>query len=342
MATRANQELLHTNKDLPKLIAPQADDWQFKISYETAAIFFCLHLSAIYGLYLCFTSAHWATIIHGLVFLEAALLGTLAGAHRLWSHRSFKAKLPLQIILVIFQSMGGQYTVLNWAKDHRIHHKHSDTDADPHNSTRGFFFSHVGWLLVQKHPEVKRRGASIDLSDLKNNPVVAFQYKHGFAFIVMFTYVIPTLVPMLFWGETLKNACFVNILRSILCQNCTSMINSFAHAFGNRPYDKELRATENMAVTLATLGEGFHNYHHVFPWDYRAAELGISRFNLTLAFIDFFAWIGWAYDLKTVEYDVVAKRAKRCGDGTFIELEPKREMHSKDKLEFDSAYARFY
>ncbi|XP_047989477.1 acyl-CoA Delta(11) desaturase-like [Leguminivora glycinivorella] len=317
--------LLDTKKEeLPKLIAPQADDWKFKISYPTVVVFIYFHLSAIYGLYLCFTSAHWATMIHGLIFLEAGLIGILAGAHRYWSHRSFKAKLPLQIILIIFQSIGGQYTAYNWAKDHRNHHKHADTDADPHNSTRGLFFSHIGWLLVQKHPEYKRRAARIDISDLKNDKLLTFQYKHGFAFIFTLAYFIPTLLPMLLWGETFVNAFHVNILRTILSQNYTSLVNSFAHAYGKRPYDKNVRATDNMLCHTLTTGEGFHNYHHVFPWDYRSAELG-TKFNTPAAFIDFFAWIGWAYDLKTAEYSVVAKRALRCGDGTFKERELKNE-----------------
>lgn len=63
-----------------------------------------------------------------------------------------------------------------------------------------------------------------------------------------------------------------------------------------------------------TQGEGWHNYHHVFPWDYKTAELGNYRYNITTAFIDFFAKIGWAYDLKTVSKDTIQKRMARSGD----------------------------
>ncbi|XP_048002437.1 acyl-CoA Delta(11) desaturase-like [Leguminivora glycinivorella] len=308
--------LHNQNRDLPKLKAPQADDWKFKISYITVAINIYLHLSALYGLYLSFTSASWATIVYDLILLEVGMLGLMAGTHRLWAHRSYKATFPLQTLLMLFQSSAGQFTAFNWVRDHRLHHKHSDTDGDPHNAARGLFFCHVGWLMVHKHPEVKRRGASIDLSDLLSNPVLMFQRKYGFYIITFFTYVLPTLIPIYFWRETFITAYHVNILRTVLCQNYTSLINSASHSIGRRPYDKEVQATENIAVNLATLGEGFHNYHHVFPWDYRAAELS-SKFNWTAAFIEFFAWIGWAYDLKTVENGVVIKRAKRCGDGTY-------------------------
>lgn len=70
-------------------------------------------------------------------------------------------------------------------------------------------------------------------------------------------------------------------------------------------------------MSLGALGEGWHNYHHVFPWDYKAAELGNYRANLTTAFIDFFSIIGWAYDMKTVSNDMIQKRAIRTGDGSY-------------------------
>lgn len=76
---------------------------------------------------------------------------------------------------------------------------------------------------------------------------------------------------------------------------------------------RSINPAENVTVALLALGEGWHNYHHVFPWDYKAAELGDYKLNLTTAFIDFFAKIGWAYDLKTVSVDTVRKRIQRTG-----------------------------
>lgn len=79
---------------------------------------------------------------------------------------------------------------------------------------------------------------------------------------------------------------------------------------------RSINPSENLSVSLGALGEGWHNYHHVFPWDYKAAELGNYRANLTTAFIDFFALIGWAFDMKTVTNDMILKRASRTGDGS--------------------------
>ena len=99
---------------------------------------------------------------------------------------------------------------------------------------------------------------------------------------------------------------------------------------------RNISPVENLSVAIITLGEGWHNYHHVFPWDYKTSEFGTYTFNLSTGFIDFFARIGWAYDRKNrmriawnqmsynrsnisgkfVSADMVARRAAKCGDGT--------------------------
>lgn len=130
-------------------------------------------------------------------------------------------------------------------------------------------------------------------------------------------FVMPTLVPMYFWGESLLNAFFVCALfRYAFILNVTWLVNSAAHKWGGKPYDKNIKPSENMSVALFAFGEGFHNYHHTFPWDYKTAELGNSRLNFTTSFINFFARIGWAYDMKTVSEDIVRSRVKRTGDGS--------------------------
>lgn len=76
-------------------------------------------------------------------------------------------------------------------------------------------------------------------------------------------------------------------------------------------------------------GEGWHNYHHVFPYDYKAAELGKYDVNVTAAFIDFMAKIGWAYDLRTVQLEIMQKRAERTGYGTLkSSKDPQHHMNN--------------
>lgn len=81
-----------------------------------------------------------------------------------------------------------------------------------------------------------------------------------------------------------------------------------------------ITAVQNVYTTIWALGEGFHNYHHVFPWDYKTAEHGNYRYNFSTAFIDLMAKIGLAYDLKTVSNEMIEARKKRTGDGS-IEIE---------------------
>lgn len=113
----------------------------------------------------------------GYAYGAFGAFGITAGAHRLWAHKSYKAKWPLKCILVLANLIAFQNSIYEWVRDHRVHHKYTDTNADPHNSMRGFFFSHIGWLMLRKHPDIKRFGSKIDMSDLENDSFVMFQKK---------------------------------------------------------------------------------------------------------------------------------------------------------------------
>ena len=92
-----------------------------------------------------------------------------------------KARLPLRLVLVLANTMAGENSIYTWTRDHRTHHKFSETHGDPHNAKvspqccltlkmlpqRGFFFSHMGWLCVRKHPAVTRAGRTISMADLE-------------------------------------------------------------------------------------------------------------------------------------------------------------------------------
>lgn len=95
------------------------------------------------------------------------------------------------------------------------------------------------------------------------------------------------------WGETFKNSWYVIVLfRYAWSLNVTWSINSFAHTLGMKPFDRYIASCDNPYTAFFTVGEGWHNYHHIFPWDYKAAELGSYGLNWTVALIDFFAKIG--------------------------------------------------
>merc|ERR1712126_109686 len=213
---------------------------------------------------------------------------------------------------LVANSMAGQNSAYVWSRDHRLHHKASETHADPHNSKRGFFFAHMGWLMVRKHPSVAKAGKSINMSDLESDSLVMFQHKHYMSFFLGIGFILPTLLPNLLWGETLATAYFMAVVRYVGVLHFTWLVNSAAHMWGMKPYDKSIGPTENMAVSLLAMGEGFHNYHHTFPYDYSTSEWGFS-FNVTTLFIEAMASLGLAYDLRKASEETVKARAARTG-----------------------------
>ncbi|CAM6032056.1 unnamed protein product, partial [Sphagnum compactum] len=272
-----------------------------------------LHIVAAYGAYLCFTDAKILTTLFAIFLYHVSLFGITAGVHRLWSHRAYKAVQPFRIILAICNSVAYQNSIYEWGRDHRVHHKYTETDADPVNSVRGFFFSHCGWLMCRKHPNVKRIGGKVDLSDMLADPVVAIQKKFYIPSVLIFCVLIPTLIPWYLWDESLWNAYFVCVVfRYIAALNSTWLVNSAAHMWGYRPYDINIAPAENHTVSALTLGEGFHNFHHTFPWDYSTSEWGWN-INLTTFILDQLAKIGWVYDRRYVTKDLIEKRKARTG-----------------------------
>ncbi|XP_046646011.1 acyl-CoA Delta-9 desaturase-like [Daphnia pulicaria] len=286
-----------------------------EIIWRNVLVFIGLHVGALYGLLLFLTAAKVATLVWAYYLFIVGGFGIAAGAHKLWSHRSFKAILPFRILIAVAQTIALQDDIYQWSRDHRVHHKFSDTDADPYNSRRGFFFSHVGWLLCKKHPEVIRRGKTVDATDLLQDPVVVYQRKY-YVPLALVCFALPAIVPWYFWGESFKTAFFVaSVFRYVFTLHATWLTNSAAHIWGYHPYDKQMKPSDSRLAASFSLGE-WHNYHHVFPGDYRVAELGSWRMSATVVVIDLFAWLGLIYDLKTVSPKIVRSRVLRTGDGT--------------------------
>lgn len=155
------------------------------------------------------------------------------------------------------------------------------------------------------------------MSDLMADKILWFQHKNYGVLVIFIAFIGPLVTPVVWWNETWFNSlCIAVMLRWVCSLNSTWLVNSAAHMFGTRPYDKNLNPAENMTVSGLTLGEGFHNYHHVFPWDYKVAELGSYTLNFTTLFIDVCARLGLAYDLKSVSEEIVEKRVTRTGDGS--------------------------
>ncbi|CAD1471199.1 unnamed protein product, partial [Heterotrigona itama] len=317
----SQQDKSTTEKASNQTLQPQKSSavqpkYKWNIVWRNVIAFIYLHIGAMYGLYLSFTSIKLQTTLWALFLTIFGGMGITAGAHRLWAHRTYKAKWPMRFVLMIMQTVAFQNHIYEWVRDHRVHHKFTDSDADPHNAKRGFFFSHIGWLLLRKHPDVMKKGATVDMTDLERDPIVLWQKRLYILLVPLICFILPVLIPCYFWNETLFNSWYSTLLRYTLSLNGTWLVNSAAHIWGYKPYDKNIGPTENTSVAIIAFGEGWHNYHHVFPWDYKAAEFGDYNMNFTTALIDFCSRLGLAYDMKTVPVDVIKKRANRTGDGT--------------------------
>eukprot|EP01127_Copromyxa_protea_P006190 TRINITY_DN15_c0_g3_i1.p2 TRINITY_DN15_c0_g3~~TRINITY_DN15_c0_g3_i1.p2 ORF type:complete len:314 (+),score=52.30 TRINITY_DN15_c0_g3_i1:65-1006(+) len=258
-----------------------------------------VHIAAIIGLYY-LPSVSFKTIVWGFITYVLAGVGITGGAHRLWAHRSYSAHWTVRVILMLCNSMASQGTIFHWARDHRVHHKYSETPADPHNATRGLFFSHVGWLLVKKDPKVTEAGRKMNMEDLIADPVVQFQKRYDPWWNLTWCFVIPGLVPYFGWNESLAAGIFVcGALRYALVLHATWTVNSVAHQYGDRPYDKNINPRENGWVSFFALGEGWHNWHHKYPYDYATSEFGcFRRLNPTKVFIDTCAFFGLVWGRK--------------------------------------------
>ena len=268
------------------------------INWPMATYISLAHLAALVGV-LSVPYAHKYTLLWGFLLWPITGLGITAGAHRLWAHRSYKATLPLRVFLMLVNSIANQGSIWHWSRDHRVHHKHSETDADPHNATRGFFFAHMGWLYVKKHPAIFEAGKKLNFDDLLEDGTVMFQKRYDPWFNLFMCFFFPGLVSML-WGDDFWNGFWVaGALRYIFVLHMTWLVNSAAHLYGDHPYDPSIWSAENPLVSLGAIGEGWHNWHHKYPFDYAASELGIDKqFNPTKLFIDTCCLLGLASERK--------------------------------------------
>jgi|GEM_PF-2451438 len=241
----------------------------------------------------------WETLAAFLPMYICGGLGITGGAHRLWAHKSYKGALPYRFLMMVFNSMANQGTIYHWSRDHRTHHKYSETKADPHNAIRGFFFSHAGWLFVKKDPRVKFAGERLSMEDLKQMPEVMLQKRLDPLWNLFWCFAFPGIVS-LSWGEDFGTGVLIlGFIRYVITLHATWAVNSFAHLYGETPYDESANPAENPYVSIFAIGEGWHSWHHAFPTDYAASEFGVSaQFNPTKLWIDTWAKLGLVWDRK--------------------------------------------
>ncbi len=196
-------------------------------------------------------------------FVSASALGITVGYHRLFAHLTFKTNRVIRFLMLFFGAATFEQSALEWASQHRDHHRYVDTDQDPYNIKKGFWYAHIGWLVFWKH------NTNYDnVQDMQKDPLVMHQYRHYIAWAVTAGVLTPLLLGLLtdhLLGALLLSVC----LRLTVVYHSTFFINSICHMFGTATYDVKATAKDNFLIAFLTFGEGFHNFHHRFPGDYR-------------------------------------------------------------------------
>jgi len=194
-------------------------------------------------------------------------LGITVGYHRLYAHASYKASLPVRFFVLFFGAAAFEQSALRWASQHRDHHRYVDTDLDPYSIKKGFWYAHIGWLMFWRHLY------NFDnAKDLQKSRMLMNQDKYYYLWSVGAGILLPVLLGLLAGGHYWIGAlCLVVGTRITLVYHATFCINSVCHMFGKAPYDPDSSAKDHWFVALMTYGEGYHNFHHRFPSDYRNA-----------------------------------------------------------------------
>jgi len=191
----------------------------------------------------------------------------------LFSHLSFKAKWPVRLFTLVFGACAFENSCLDWASDHRRHHKHVDHDGDPYDISKGFMWAHIGWLMFKLNPEPPMD----NVNDLRKDKLVMWQYKYVHWIGLVVGLIIPALLGygwnawngMDPWVGALGGFLIAGVARIVVAQHCTFFINSLCHTIGRQPYSSKHSARDSAIMALLTFGEGYHNYHHEFQHDYR-------------------------------------------------------------------------
>lgn len=281
--------------DDPINVGEVADDERPDWIGSTA--FVMVHLACLAVFAVGFSWTAFGTL---LVTYFARMFGITGAFHRYFSHRTYKTSRFFQFCLAWLGTSSAQQGPLWWAAHHRHHHRHSDTEHDIHSPiVRGFFWSHVGWVVCKKYEKTEMKA----IPDFAKYPELRFLDAHhwippvllavGVFGLGMFLEQFPALGTnrwqMLVWGF------FVS---TTILYHATFCINSLAHVVGSRRFNTSDHSRNNFWLALLTMGEGWHNNHHRYANSERQGfywwEVDMSHYILKALSV-----VGLVWDLKT-------------------------------------------
>ena len=238
------------------------------LKWPTIIFMLVIHLLAGVALLPQFWS--WGSVATLLIlYWVTACLGVTLGYHRLLSHRSFKVPQWLERFFATCGALSAEYGPITWSGIHRQHHKYSDTDPDPHDMNKGFWWSHIGWMFYDVPAEKNVRKYT---ADLRQDPY--FRWLDKWFLLLQIPLGLTLYLiggwSLVLWGIPLRLAVVYHV---------TWLVNSATHTWGERPYDTEDNSRNNKWVAVLTFGEGWHNNHHAYP---SSAKQGLQHGQIDL------------------------------------------------------------
>ena len=290
-----------------------------------------------------------ADVIVAVLFAGANGMAITGGYHRLWAHRAYEAHWIVRVLYLVFGTMALQNSVFIWCSGHRNHHIYvDDNEHDPYSARRGFWFSHIGWML-RDYPS--GRTDLRNIPDLRRDPMLVFQHRYYVPLALATNFGLPILAGLVF-HDVLGMLILAGFARLVWSHHVTFCINSLAHIWGRRPYTDENTARDNPVVAVITYGEGYHNFHHMFANDYRNG-LRWWQWDPTKWMIAALHWLGLTRRLKrtptlqiqrallAMQFKRAQARLARMPAGTAAQLEPLRARLASEYESFLAALAEW-
>lgn len=234
-------------------------------NWTTISFFAFTHLVTLIGVPI-YIISHGTSAVEWWLFaffFVATGLSITVGYHRFFAHKTYKASPLVSFFNLFFGAAAFQMSALDWASSHRDHHRYVDTEKDPYNIKEGFWHAHIGWMLYAKY--IKDHS---NAKDLQRSKLVMHQHQYYPLWAVGAGMIFPTLIGWAF-GHALGAFLIAVCARLVAVYQGTFCINSFCHMFGKATYDTDATARDHWALAFLTWGEGYHNFHHHFPNDYR-------------------------------------------------------------------------
>jgi stearoyl-CoA desaturase (delta-9 desaturase) len=244
--------------------------------------------------------AWWEPLLFFTLFMGVGI-GIGSGYHRHFSHRTYECHPVVEAFLLFFGALALQNSCLQWSRDHRDHHRFVDKDWDPYNINRGGWYAHILWIFYKEPKDATYK----NVPDLTKNKLVMLQHRFSGLLGIGVGLGLPLAIGALF-GRPIGGLLWGGFLRIVLVHHTTFFVNSLAHLYGTRPYTEENSARDNWLLAFFTHGEGYHNFHHRFPADYRN---GIRWFHWdpNKWFIGALGAVGLAHDLQATPPAIIEK-----------------------------------